>query len=210
MPRASSRSVEAARPIKNGGAWGTKEEADRRLSVCWPISAVPQSVRGRCPPLISSDPRAFPGCVASQGPLPAAVAATLPRKRGRGGASGPSQVIDESGCLLSHDAQAQPTSCPAREAKPSKPQAEMSHPSPACGGGTAPEPRASGARSREGALPSNPSHPTLPRNALRCRLAARPRPRQPMLMRMVFLCVKCSNIASRDASFPNPELFTPP
>jgi hypothetical protein len=32
-------------------------------------------------------------------PLPAAVAATLPRKRERGGTSGPSQVIDESGCL---------------------------------------------------------------------------------------------------------------
>jgi hypothetical protein len=80
---------------------------------------------------VHRDHRAFPGCVASQGPLPAAVAATLPRKRGRskrvflatpdavhdgigllykgyffnnlkrerGGASIPSQVMDESGCL---------------------------------------------------------------------------------------------------------------
>ena len=35
----------------------------------------------------------------------------------------------------------------------------MSHPSPACGGGTAPEPRASGARSREGASPGQRQPP---------------------------------------------------
>jgi hypothetical protein len=33
---------------------------------------------------------------------------------------------------------------------------------------------------------------------------------QPMFTMMVFLCVKCSSIASSEASLPSPEDFTPP
>jgi hypothetical protein len=48
-----------------------------------------------------------------EGPLPAAVAATLPRKRERGGASSPSRDMDESG--RGPRAATQPQPCPIPE-----------------------------------------------------------------------------------------------